>query len=268
MTQSSRSDEPTVRDLLDRLNGLAPFWRAEEWDNVGLLVGERSAPVRGVLVALDLRDHVLDEAERTGCDVILTHHPVIFPSMSRVIDTDPVGRLVLRAARARIAVVAAHTNLDSAAGGLNDVMAALMGMEETRPLREAEPHSSIGLGRVGRVDGTLGVLVERATDAFGEGAVTGVVGDPDRRITSAALCTGSGGSFIDDAREAGADVYITGDLKYHDADRAGGMALICAAHGAVESECLRRWVGANADILGVPVRTAGVTTDPWRTRSA
>ncbi len=264
MTQSSRSDEPAVRDLLDRLNDLAPFWRAEEWDNVGLLVGERSAPVSGVVAALDLRDHVIDEAERIGSNVILTHHPVVFPSITRVVDSDPVGRLVLRAARARIAIVAAHTNLDSARGGLNDIMAALMGMDGTRPLREAEPHSPIGLGRIGRVDATLGDLVARAADAFGTGAVTGVAGDRDRRMTTAAVCTGSGGSIIDDAREAGADVYITGDLKYHDADRAGEMALICAAHGAVESECLRRWVGANADVLGVPIRLAGGSTDPWR----
>lgn len=263
MTQSHQSGGPTVGDLLDRLDGLAPFRWAEDWDNVGLLVGERGSEVRGVLVALDLRDHVIDEAERTGCNVIVTHHPVVFPSIAKVTDADVAGRLILRAARGDIAVVAAHTNLDAAAGGLNDIMAALLGMTDVRPLQEAEPGSEVGLGRIGAVDGTLGELAVRAAEMFGADAVTGVVGDPDREVVTAAVCTGSGGSFIDTARAAGADVYVTGDLKYHDADRAGDMALVCAAHGAVESECLRQWVAANAEVLGVPVRSATASTDPW-----
>lgn len=266
MSSPTSGSTLTVRDVLDRLDQLAPFRLAEDWDNVGLLVGERTAPARRMLAALDLRDHVLDHAERTGCDVVLTHHPVIFPSVASVTDADPVGRAVLRAARAGIAVIAAHTNLDAAAGGLNDIMAALLGLTETRPLGAGEPHALVGLGRIGRAEGSLETLVGRVESAFGARSVVGVVGEPGRRIERVAICTGSGGSFIDEARDVGADVYVTGDLKYHDADRAGGMALVSAAHGAVEAECLREWVAMNAEAVGIRVTSLDETTDPWWAR--
>ncbi len=107
--------------------------------------------MRRVLVALDLRDDVLGEAAELGCHAILTHHhPPIFPSLAAVTDDTTVGDLVLRAAEARIAIIAAHTNLDAAAGGLNDVMAQLLGLTVTRPLRESVVDSSVGLGRIGQ----------------------------------------------------------------------------------------------------------------------
>lgn len=258
----------TVRDLLTWIDALAPFRLAEDWDNVGLLVGEHTAPVTRVLAALDLRDHVMEEAVRTGCDVILTHHPVVFPAISTVTDADAAGRLVLEAARRGIAVVAAHTNLDAAAGGLNDIMAALLGMSGLRPLIASEERSLTGLGRIGDMDGTLAEVVRRTEEAFGAEAVSGIAGDGAMPVTRVAVCTGSGGGFIDDARRADADVYITGDLKYHDADRAAGMGLVCAAHGAVETECLRQWITGNADSLGVPIRLAEAGTDPWWGRPA
>jgi dinuclear metal center YbgI/SA1388 family protein len=242
----------TVEQFMAVLEGLAPATLAEEWDNVGLLVGRGDQSVSKVLVALDLRDHVLDEAERLGCDLVLTHHPVIFLALSAVTDATVTGRLVLRAASAGIAIVAAHTNLDSAASGLNDAMAHMLGLTELAPLRPSVVDPGLGLGRFGRLDGvTLGELVRRCATVFDYPAVT-FVGDPALALER-------------DAQAAGADVYITGDLKYHDADVAEGLALISIPHGVVEGTALQAWTAVLAAALpGVGVVWHGAGTDPWR----
>jgi GTP cyclohydrolase I len=253
-----------VADLLDLVDERAPASLAEDWDNVGLMVGRRERPVRRVLVALDLRAAILDEAAETGCDAVLTHHPPIFPALPAV--TGDAGPLVLRAAEERVAVVAAHTNLDSARGGLNDIMAGMLGMAGTAPLRVADTDAGAGLGRVGSVAPVaVGDLARRVAEVFAAAAVH--TGDPAERIERLACCTGSGGSLIGDAVATGAQAYVTGDLKYHDADRSPALALIDVPHGAVEREAMRRWTSVLADALagdGVEVRFARSHTDPWR----
>ncbi len=257
-----------VAQLLGALERLAPAALAEEWDNVGLVVGRHNQPTRRVLVALELRDEVLGEARELACDTVLTHHPPIFPTIASVTDA-PASELILRAAEARVAVIAAHTNLDAARGGLNDLMAEILGMTATAPLRPDPVHPSCGLGRVGRVRGTtLGGLVGIVTAGFGAAAAAvSYAGDPWTTVERVACCTGSGGSLIPDAREAAADAYVTSDLKYHDADRAEGLPLITLPHARVERIALKRWSKVLERALapeGVEVRFADTDTDPWR----
>lgn len=257
-----------VAGLLREIDALAPFALAEPWDNVGLMVGRRDRAVTRVLVALDLRAEVLDEAVATGADAVLLHHPPIFPALSAVSDARTAGRLVLRAAEERIAVVAAHTNLDSAAGGLNDLMAGDLGMTDLSPLVPHPDDPEVGLGRVGTVAATtLGDLSALAVAAFSpRQANLAMAGDPTIPVTRVAVCTGSGGSLIDAARAAGADAYVTGDLKYHDFDAAEGMGLVNLPHAAVEAHALRQWTPRLADALapsGVQVSPSSVDTDPW-----
>lgn len=258
-----------VGEFLAAVDALAPWRLAEEWDNVGLMVGRRDREVMQVLVALDLRADVLDEAADRGAELVLVHHPPIFPALSAVSDARTAGALVLRAAEDQVAVVAAHTNLDSAAGGLNDLMAGALGMRDLQPLVPNGDDPGVGLGRVGVLDPTSpGDLAARAVDTFcTRRANLGMVGDPARHVRRVAVCTGSGGSLIEAARVAGAEAYVTGDLKYHDADVAEGMALINVAHGAVEQHCLRAWTPSLAAALapsGVAVEFATADTDPWR----
>ncbi|CAN0447707.1 unnamed protein product [Phaeothamnion confervicola] len=130
-----------VAQILGAIERLAPAALAEEWDNVGLVVGRHNQPTRRILVALELRDEVLGEARERGCDTVLTHHPPIFPTIASVTDA-PASELVLRAAESHVAVIAAHTNLDSARGGLNDVMAEILGMSGSTPLRPSAAHPS------------------------------------------------------------------------------------------------------------------------------
>jgi dinuclear metal center YbgI/SA1388 family protein len=258
-----------VGDALAVIDALAPSRLAEPWDNVGLIVGRRDRTVRRVLVALDLRAAVLDEADHTGADMVLVHHPPIFPALSAVSDQRTAGALVLRAAEARIAVVAAHTNLDAVTGGLNHIMAAVLGLRDTRPLVPHPDDPAVGLGRVGTVDATrLGDLARRAMSLLTtRRANLGIAGDPASPVRTVAVCTGSGGSFIDQARLAGADAYVTGDLKYHDADAAEEMGLVNVAHGAVEQHCMRQWTPALTEAFapsGVAVAFTDRDTDPWQ----
>ncbi|MGD9697219.1 MAG: Nif3-like dinuclear metal center hexameric protein [Thermoleophilia bacterium] len=257
-----------VAQLVAAVHRMAPPSLAEEWDNVGLIVGRHNHPVRRVLVALELRPEVLGEARESGCDAVLTHHPLIFPSLSSVTDGDSASDLVLRAAEGRIAVLAAHTNLDAVRGGLNDIMAGLLGMADPAPLRPSAEDPAAGLGRVGRVAATtVGALAERVAAAF-DGARVTYAGDPWTRVERVACCTGSGASLIADARAAEADAYVTSDLKHHDADRARGLPLVCLPHATAERVALRRWTKGLERALapeGVEVRFADVDTDPWQT---
>ncbi|MEW6582223.1 MAG: Nif3-like dinuclear metal center hexameric protein [Actinomycetota bacterium] len=254
-------------ELLSAVGRLAPPELAEEWDNVGLLVGRHNQPVRRVLVALELRDEVLGEAREQGCDAVLTHHPVIFPSIAALNDSSVAAALALQAAESRIAVLAAHTNLDAARGGLNDVMAGLLGLTGTAPLRPAASDPRAGLGRVGQTGATtLAELASRVAAAFGNPPVA-YAGDADARVERVACCTGSGASLIADARAAGADVFVTSDLKYHDADRADGLTLVTLPHATAERVALKRWTKGLARALaldGVEVLFAEVDTDPWQ----
>ncbi len=126
-----------VRDIVETVDRLAPFELAEPWDAVGLQVGSPGAPVRGVLVALEADADALDAAVRLDCQVVLAHHPVLFAPMARLTDESAPGALALRAARDDVALLVAHTNLDKARGGLGDVFARMLGIEDVRPLAPA-----------------------------------------------------------------------------------------------------------------------------------
>lgn len=253
--------------LVAAVERLAPVALAEEWDNVGLIVGRHNQAVRRLLVALELREEVLGEARELGCDAVLTHHPPIFPSLTRLTDDGEGARLVLDAAEGRVAVVAAHTNLDAASGGLNALMAEMLGLSDARPLRPAGGDPGAGLGRVGRTGPTtLERLVALVSRAFAGPPIL-YAGDPGGRVETVACCTGSGGSLIPEARAAGADAYVTSDLRYHDADRALGLPLIALPHARAEREALRRWTKGLARTLapeGVEVMFARTDTDPWQ----
>jgi len=127
----------TVRDIVEAVDRLAPWRLAEAWDNVGLLLGDSGAEVRRVLLALDVTEAVCGEAEAVGAEVVLAHHPLIFQPVGRLTAETREGRLALRLARAGRAVIAAHTNLDSAEGGLCDLLARMVGLAETEPLQPA-----------------------------------------------------------------------------------------------------------------------------------
>jgi dinuclear metal center YbgI/SA1388 family protein len=254
---------------------------AEPWDAVGLVCGDRAEPVRRVLFAVDPVSAVVDEAlgdgPTGGADLLVTHHPLLLSPVHGVPADDPKGRIVHRLVRAGAALFVAHTNADRAAdGGVNDALAAALGLQDAEPLEPVAPGSRAGLGRVGELAkrvplGHLAAVVAEALPPTAGGVR--VAGDPMRWVRRVAVCGGSGGSLVGAAGAAGADVLLTGDQKHHpvsEAAEAGGPALLDVAHWASEWPWLPVAARALAADLGgrVEVAVSHRTTDPWTSHVA
>jgi dinuclear metal center YbgI/SA1388 family protein len=348
-----------IADLARVMNEVAPLGAAEEWDNVGLLVGDASGSLSHLLLAIDMTREVVAEAQRKGCEAIVSYHPPIFGGLKRLVAPSPS----YEAARAGLAVYSPHTALDAAKGGTNDILADVLGMKDRTPLRvagagaaerklklvtfvpaenvaavsqavfaagaghignysscsfrapgtgtflgeeganpvvgkagrledapelrletivpesvlpdvvralrashpyeepafdlvplAAEPRG-VGQGRVGTVDAvSVGTVADRLKAALGVQHVM-VVGALDRRVERVGLCVGSGGELLSDAIAAKADLFVTGELRHHDALRAqaAGIVVICTLHSTSER------IALNALEKALATRLAGVT---------
>lgn len=359
------------------MNGLFPPSLAEEWDNVGLQVGDPRAPLQKVLVCLDVSAEVLAAAKEAGNTAVLSHHPLIFRPLKSLTPKDETGELLLQAAQSGIAILSAHTNLDRAAGGLNDWLARRLGVEKAEPLmagggkllklvvfvpeahqqqvaealfaggagsigaydrcsfrsdgtgtfrpgpesspfigapgvdesvqevrletvvpqdrlskvlnkmQKAHPYeevafdlvplanqrSDVGLGRLGRLQQktTLSGFAATVKKALGASSLR-LVGDPEHKVAKVALCGGSGASLISEAVRRGADVLVTGDVKYHEAKAAQsqGLALIDAGHFATEHLMVEEAVRVLAEEAGrrglnIEFQECATENDPFYT---
>jgi dinuclear metal center YbgI/SA1388 family protein len=259
----------SVADVVAYLDGRYPPAWAEDWDRVGLVVGEPEAPVGRVLCVVDCVPETVDEALALGADLIVAHHPLLLRGVSSVATTGAKGRVVHRLIRAGVALFVAHTNADVAAPGVSDALADRLGLVDLRPLVAAAGSDVRGTGRVGTlpVPTTLAGLAALAADrlpptAWGVRAA----GDPDRPVRSVAVCGGSGDAFLADARRAGVDAYLTADLRHHVASEylaEGGPALLDAAHWATERPWLDRVAAQLSADLGIPAGASDLDTDPW-----
>lgn len=217
----------TVQDVYDFINGLAPFDTQESFDNAGLLVGHPASPVTGIHVAMDVTQRVLDEAEAAHANLIVTHHPLMFGGTHRLLETDYEGRLLSRLIRGNMALIAAHTNLDRAPGGINDVLAGRL-----------ELHDVTGEGylRIGSLPQPLSAqkLIDHAAAALH--TVVRPMGDVRRPIARVAVSSGSGSDAWAEAARLGADAFITGEMKHHHALALADAGLLGleAGHHATE----------------------------------
>lgn len=337
---------PRVSDIVGIINVFAPFGRAEEWDNAGLQVGNPAAPASRIMVALDAGRSAVEAAVAARCQLLLTHHPLIFRPLKKISVADPLGQLVTLAIRNDLAIISLHTNYDIAAGGMNDLLAERLGVSRCEPLsvthreelvklgvfvpegheeqvlealfrvsgvignysdcsfqargigtfrplpgaapfigevgkrervaesrievlirkddvtaavkalRKAHPYEepafdlypllnagkADGLGRIGELPAAvpLGEFAALVKERLG---LTGLrcVGDAGRPVRKVALCGGSGVSLVREAKGKGADVLVTGDVKYHEARDAEelGLALVDAGHFATELPMVR-----------------------------
>jgi dinuclear metal center YbgI/SA1388 family protein len=332
---------PKVSDIVGIINVLAPFCLAEEWDNSGLQVGNPAAPAGKIMVALDPGRNAVEAAVAARCQLLLTHHPLIFRPLKKISAADPLGRLLSLSISNDLAIISLHTNFDIADGGVNDLLAERLGVlccaplkvtfvdelvklsvfvpkgyEERvmealfrfsgvignysdcsfqtggigtfKPLQGAEPFlgefgkreyaeeirievllrkgdmnaairsliavhpyeepaydlypllnkgKAAGMGRIGELPEAL-TLAEFAHRVKKRLCPDGVrfVGDAERLVRKVALCGGSGASLLREARNQGAEVLVTGDVKYHEAREAEelGLALVDAGHFATE----------------------------------
>ena len=232
-----------LQDVMQAMERIAPRRLAEEWDNPGLLVGSPHDEVRKILVALDVREETVERAIEDGCDLIVAHHPLIFRGLKAVRTDNVIGRKIARLIKADIAVFAAHTNLDSAAGGVNDVLAERLELKEVVPLAEGAADGEPGLGRIGSLDAEVSLddFAACVKEKLGLSSMR-IVRAGGRGISRVALCGGSGAEFVGRAAAKGADVYVTGDVKYHDAERAIGLGIhvLDAGHFATEQPIVAR----------------------------
>lgn len=231
-----------IKELYDYIDSIAPFGTQLDFDNAGLLVGRGSAAVDKVLVTLDITAAVIREAVDMGAELIVAHHPVIFHPVKTVTDGDTTGEKVLLLAEHRMAAICAHTNLDAAQGGVNELLAQRLGLTELEQLHQNgvdEQGRAYGIGRVGlletsapmdasafaaRVKADLNAANVRYVDA----------GKPVHRV---AVGGGSCGSMLHDAVAAGCDTFVTADVKYDVFLEAGelGINLLDAGHFATEN---------------------------------
>ena len=328
--------------IMEAMDGLAPRYLAESWDNVGLLLGSPAQNINKILVTLDVTQAVADQAIQDGIDLIITHHPVIFKAVKNIRTDLPQGQLLASLLKANIAVYATHTNLDSAAGGVNDILAQKLQLQDTKPLgisyseklyklivfvpqthlevvRQAladsgaghignyshctfsaagtgtfmpledakpfigqksrleyveeirletivteknsrkvikemlkahpyeevaydlilleNPGDSLGLGRIGKLASPMSFsqFIPYVKEALGVEYLS-AGGEQSKKIKKVAVCGGSGASLLHKAAFAGADVLVTGDVKYHEGQDAlaAGIAIIDAGHFATE----------------------------------
>ena len=227
-----------VRDIATLIEQFAPLSLQESYDNSGLIVGRMDDEVHGVLLAVDVTEEVLDEAEREGCDMIITHHPIIFNAMKRFNSANYVERCVEHAIRRGIALYACHTNLDSTPNGMSWRVGSMIGLGDMSVLEPRRDDPAVGFGVVGilpRAESAL-AFMQRVKSIFDVGAVRhSDIPSEDAMVRRVAICTGSGGSLIDVALRAEADIYVTADLRYNDFMRGEGR-MILADIGHFESE--------------------------------
>ena len=237
-------NKTTIAEVVEYLNAEFHPELQESYDNAGFLLGDTSVACTGVIAAVDLTEEVIAEALAKGANLIATHHPFIFSGIKRITPKDTTGRLIYSLIRNGISVYAAHTNLDNLPQGVNGILAQRLGLTDCHILQpiansqqpRAKSQPEAGAGMIGllpspmpteeflrQVKATLGLPVIRHS-----GIATATV----QRV---AICGGAGAFLIGAARQAGADIYLTGDLKYHDFQRADGPITL-ADIGHFESE--------------------------------
>lgn len=223
----------TVHTILDYLFTLAPVAYKESWDNVGFLAGRKDAAVTKVLVALDPSEDVAEEAAALGCELVVTHHPLIFKPAKHVTDADPMTGALLSFLEKGVAVISMHTNLDCAPGGVNDELAEKLGLHNVTILEDGETAGLIRAGELAELAlPDFAAFVKEALACPGLRFSDG--GKPVRRVAvGGGACTG----FIELAEASGCDTFVTADVKYHEFQEAvtRGINLIDAGHFETEN---------------------------------
>lgn len=223
---------PTVREIYEYINSFAPFSSQESWDNSGLLLGDPDKQVKTVAVVLDATKKTVEAAKKAQADMIVTHHPVIFSALKKI----TAGSVVYDLLTSGISVVSAHTCWDSAKGGVNDTLAALLGFEKVQPLELDE--TATPMARIAEVEPMTGEeLALLVKEKLGCNLR---LADAGKTITKVALCGGSASSLVYEAIGK-ADAFITGDLSHHvflDAADSG-MTVIAAGHFETENPSMK-----------------------------
>ena len=224
-----------VKDIISVIEEFAPLSLQENWDNSGLCIGSPEDSVSSVLLGLDCTPELVDEAISCGADMIVTHHPLIFSGLKKISPEDKVGEAVIKAIKAGISIYAAHTSADKVIAGVSGAMAGRLGLKDVAILDE--DGDGTGLGVVGNLPEAMAAedVIKLVKDRFGLKAMR-ASRPVDGMIERIALCGGSGGSLIKAARRSGAQLYISGDISYHNFFTEDGFMIMDIGHYESEIE--------------------------------
>ena len=224
-----------AKDIIKVIEDFAPLSIQESWDNSGLCIGSPEDEVSSILIGLDCTEALVDEAVSCGADMIITHHPLIFSGLKKISPDDQTGAAVIKAVRAGICIYAAHTSADKVIAGVSGAMAAKLGLTDVEILEE--DGEGTGLGVVGNLPAPISAeeAIRLVKDRFSLNMMksSAPVSVPVARI---AMCGGSGGSLIKAARKSGAQLYISGDISYHNFFTPEGFMIMDIGHYESEIE--------------------------------
>lgn len=242
----------TLHHITTFLERFAPLELAASWDNVGLLLGDDAASVSRIMTCLTLTSDVAQEAIENRVDLIVSHHPVLFKPVQRLVKSSSPGNVLLPLLQAGVAVYSPHTAFDSARLGINQMLAERMELKDVQPLRKLSQidDPQVGEGRRGTLERPqpLSQVLERVKTCLGpERIPLQYTGSPEKMVTHVAIACGSAGEFLGDAISANCDLFLTGETRFHTMleARERGIALILAGHYATE----RHGVEKLSDIL-------------------
>ncbi len=251
-----------ISEAVSLIEDQLPKQWAEEWDNIGLLIGDPDALVRRIAVALDPGPEQLLAASSGRYDLLITHHPLLFQPIKKIIVNTPAAQSIALSLSNGVAVYAAHTNWDASSVGVNSILAAALGLEEVSPLLPSGS-GAWGTGAVGILPkpAEMRGFLKNVRERWNLSHVR-FYGHGDMMVRKVALCGGSGGSFWRSALDLGADVYITADMSYHallDATHAG-LCVAVADHGEMErlsipflAQLVQSWTGIETCAIREPV---------------
>jgi len=259
-----------LTNLLGTFESLWPLAGAEEWDRPGLTTGNSNQSISKALLSVDVTIEVLSEAKQLGCELVISHHPLLLKGVNSLSEDQLKGELVSFAVKNSIAVYSAHTNADIVVDGVSDILAQELGLANTKPL--IATGDGIGHGRIGKLKSpqSLSDYAKFVSSRLPEtSAPVRVAGDLNKIIETVAVVGGAGDSFIPAAAQSGADLLITSDLRHHvvlDAvsDPTNPLALIDISHFAAESLWLKpTQITLSKLISEVSFVISSIPTDPW-----
>lgn len=227
-----------VKDVIEKMEVLAPSFLKEDFDNVGLMVGDKEAEIKKILLALDCTKLVIEEAKEINADLIITHHPLIFRKPSKIVKDDLQGWKIIELIKNDIALYSSHTNLDSAKGGINEEIVEILGFNKGILIEGShiKGFEDSGLGRVVDLKEEMKVvdIIEQVKSKLSITNIRAVIGAPTAK--KIAIINGSGQDFFNKALQMGADCIITGDTTYHFASdyKEMGITIIDAGHFSTE----------------------------------
>lgn len=221
-----------LNDILIKFNEFAPFSSKEEWDNVGLMVGDKEKDVKKALVCLDVTTCNVKYAKDNNCDCIITHHPFIMNGIKNIDYKDEKSKMIVDLIKNDIAVCSFHTNFDSAVGGINDVLCEKIGLENYE-VKEPQIYRKGNFSK----EITFIELIEKVKKVLNVEKVI-CSGDLNKKIKTVGVCSGSGASLIDEAYPC--DAFLTGEAKYHEFQNSlyDKVNIICAGHFETENIAL------------------------------